>query len=200
MFLLAIPCRMAPLYNGLIVKRQTFDSEYVRLLAQSDPETWKHFEAYFGELLSIKLHSRLRNRELIDDVIQETFSRVLQALRRDSIDHPASLGPFVDTCCNRALFDVYKHQTRTAEAPSVNRPDGSIATEEALALEQSREEVRRVLAGLPARERKILRLLFLEELGKEEICRTLGVDREYLRVLVHRAKSRFLDNWSRRNR
>jgi len=32
---------------------------------------------------------------------------------------------------------------------------------------------------------------FLEEKGKDEICKDFGVDREYLRVLLHRAKERF---------
>ena len=32
--------------------------------------------------------------------------------------------------------------------------------------------------------------MFLEERSKDEICREFGVDREYLRVLVHRAKNR----------
>jgi RNA polymerase sigma-70 factor (ECF subfamily) len=31
----------------------------------------------------------------------------------------------------------------------------------------------------------------LEEKEKDGVCRELGVDREYLRVLVHRAKDKF---------
>jgi RNA polymerase sigma-70 factor (ECF subfamily) len=41
------------------------------------------------------------------------------------------------------------------------------------------------------RDRDLLRAIFLEEKEKEEICREFGVDREYLRVLLHRAKERF---------
>jgi RNA polymerase sigma-70 factor (ECF subfamily) len=33
--------------------------------------------------------------------------------------------------------------------------------------------------------------VFLEERDKNEVCRELGVDREYLRVLLHRAKQAF---------
>ena len=41
------------------------------------------------------------------------------------------------------------------------------------------------------RDRDLLRAIFLEEKEKDEICREFGVDREYLRVLLHRAKERF---------
>ena len=47
------------------------------------------------------------------------------------------------------------------------------------------------LATLPAKERQLLEWLFFEERDKDEICRTLGIDRNYLRVLLHRAKQRF---------
>jgi RNA polymerase sigma-70 factor (ECF subfamily) len=33
--------------------------------------------------------------------------------------------------------------------------------------------------------------VFLEERNKDEVCRDFGVDREYLRVLLHRAKQAF---------
>jgi RNA polymerase sigma-70 factor, ECF subfamily len=44
---------------------------------------------------------------------------------------------------------------------------------------------------LPQKEKQLLEWLFFEERDKDEICQTLGIDRNYLRVLVHRAKQRF---------
>jgi RNA polymerase sigma-70 factor (ECF subfamily) len=58
--------------------------------------------------------------------------------------------------------------------------------------------VRSVLSELPEKDRKILRWLFFDERDKGEVCRALQVDREYLRVLVHRAKQRFRTDYLRR--
>ena len=44
-----------------IVQRQSFDADYVQRLINSDSATERAFVAYFGELLSIKLRSRLRS-------------------------------------------------------------------------------------------------------------------------------------------
>ena len=51
--------------------------------------------------------------------------------------------------------------------------------------------MRQVLNQLSERDRRLLREIFLEERDKDEVCRDFGVDREYLRVLLHRAKQAF---------
>jgi RNA polymerase sigma-70 factor (ECF subfamily) len=52
--------------------------------------------------------------------------------------------------------------------------------------------VQRVLAKLPPKDRNILRAVFFEQRDKNEVCLELGVSREYLRVLLHRAKQQFV--------
>jgi RNA polymerase sigma-70 factor (ECF subfamily) len=50
--------------------------------------------------------------------------------------------------------------------------------------------VRQILNQLPERDRRLLQLL-LEERNKDEVCAEFGITREYLRVLLHRAKQSF---------
>jgi len=45
----------------IIVQRQSFDAGYIERLINLDAETERDFAAYFGELLVIKLRSRLRS-------------------------------------------------------------------------------------------------------------------------------------------
>jgi RNA polymerase sigma-70 factor (ECF subfamily) len=178
------------------VQRQSFDAEYVRRLIHSDPETEREFVSYFGELLAIKLRSRLRSPEVIQDVTQETFLRVLKTLRIPASKIEA-LGAFVNSVCTNVLFEVYRAQSRVAE-PVEDRISDEIAADTAMADEEVRTQVRSVLSELPEKDRKILRWLFFEERDKGEVCRVLQVDREYLRVLVHRAKQRFRNDYLRR--
>ena len=60
---------------------------------------------------------------------------------------------------------------------------------------EDRDKVREALADLPPRDQELLRWLFFEERDKDEICRMMNVDRNHLRVLVHRAKIRFRDRF-----
>ena len=52
------------------------------------------------------------------------------------------------------------------------------------------------LADLPPKDREVLRLLFFEQRDKDDICESLRVDRNYLRVLLHRAKAHFRDRFA----
>jgi hypothetical protein len=73
--------------------RHEFNRAYLDRLAAGDPEIERHFTKYFGELLSIKLRSRLRSPALIEDAKQETFLRVLNTLRqKGGIQSPGGVG------------------------------------------------------------------------------------------------------------
>lgn len=179
------------------MQRQSFDAEYVDRLINFDAETERDFVAYFGELLAIKLRSRLRAPELIQDAIQETFLRVLRTLRQSGIESPEALGSFVNSVCTNVLFEVYRSQSRVAD-PVEDSASQEKSADDQMVDEEARGEVRQVLSELPEKDRKILRWLFFEERDKGEVCRLLQVDREYLRVLVHRAKQRFRTDYLRR--
>src|SRR5499426_1171556 len=86
--------------------RFEFDRAYLDRLASGDPDTERHFTRYFGDLLSIKLRSRLRSPAQVEDARQETFLRVMKALRQPGgIQSAGGFGAFVNTVCNNVLFE-----------------------------------------------------------------------------------------------
>ena len=179
--------------------RFSFDGEYVRRLIAEDPETERHFTEYFGDLLSLKLRSRLRSPALVEDARQETFVRVLTALKKKgSLASPESLGAFVNAVCNNVLLETYRSNGRTTaldeETDEPPAADPSVEWQ-VLKLEE-RVKVREALAALPPKDKDLIRWLFFEERDKDDICRELHVDREYLRVLLHRAKQRFRERFA----
>lgn len=181
-------------------QRFQFDSGYVERLAGGDPQTEDHFTRYFGDLLSMKLRRRLRSPAQVEDAKQETFLRVLTALRRRGLQSPGALGAFVHSVCNNVLFELYRAGAKTAPLEEETERallDEAAPAETTLTLDEERAHVRRVIATLPDRERELLQWLFFDELDKDEICRRLTIDRDYLRVLLHRAKRRFRLEYAR---
>jgi RNA polymerase sigma factor (sigma-70 family) len=69
--------------------------------------------------------------------------------------------------------------------------DDRVDLEASLVTEQRRRQVNSILEELPERDRELLRMFFLEEHDKSEICKRFKVREDYLRVLLHRAKLRF---------
>lgn len=174
--------------------RYEFDGAYIQRLIAEDPDTERHFTRYFGDLLTLKLRSRLRSASHVDDAKQETFARVLTALKqKGGLTNAATLGAFVNSVCNNVLFEMYRAGRRTAALEDdVDPPDDRRTdAESSIVAGEERLRVRQALAALPEKERELLRWLFFDERDKDGICRALNVDRNYLRVLVHRAKMRF---------
>jgi len=175
---------------------ESFDAAYTARLRAADAPTLEHFASYFGELIQLKLRSRVDSREVAEDLRQETFTRVLAALKAEGgLHHADRLGAFVNSVCNNVLLEYYRSRGRTdsLESHEENHPIPSDAPD-ALSRVLSQDEVgavRRILAKLGERDRELLRAIFLEERDKDEVCRELGVGREYLRVLLHRAKQSF---------
>jgi RNA polymerase sigma-70 factor (ECF subfamily) len=179
--------------------RYEFDRDYVDRLVAEDPEVEQHFTRYFGSLLSLKLRSRLRSAALVEDAKQETFVRVLTSLKRKrNLATPETLGAFVNSVCNNVLFELYRSAARTTPLPDeYDEPDGrQSGADLAIMVEEERGRVRAALAELTQKEQDILRWLFFEGRDKDEVCRELNVDRNYLRVLLHRAKARFRERFT----
>jgi RNA polymerase sigma-70 factor (ECF subfamily) len=178
-----------------------FDESYLERLCSGDFRTEEHFVAYFSELIRLKLRSRLRSPQAIEDVRQETFVRVFALLRKKSgIRQPDRLGAFVNSICNNVLLEQYRSASRSApmeDGQETEIPDTSVDVAAALESREMQDKVREILEAMPERDRRVLREIFIEERDKDEVCRDFGVDRNYLRVLLHRAKQVFRTTYTK---
>jgi len=172
----------------------SFDQGYFDRLRAGDPDTESHFASYFGELVCIKLRARYLPPDDIADIRQETFVRVLTAIRKENaVERPERLGAYVNSVCNNVLLEHRRSSLRHPQMPeeAAEIPDRVIDLDGSLISAETKEAVRQVLTELPQNDREIIRAVLLEEGSKDLICRRLNVDRDYLRVLLHRAKKHF---------
>ena len=173
-----------------------FDRHYLEQLASGDFRTQEHFVSYFSELIRLKLSKRLHSHSQVEDARQETFARVFAALRKpDGIREPERLGAYVNSVCNNVLLEYYRSSSQEVtsddEEAEANIPDPAISVVDVIANRQIQRNVREILDQLQEKDRRLIKEIFLEERDKDDVCRDLGVDREYLRVLLHRAKKSF---------
>jgi RNA polymerase sigma-70 factor, ECF subfamily len=184
-----------------------FTAAYLNALRAGDPPTEQHFVSYFSQLLVIKLRARRCDAAEIDEIRQETFVRVLAAVRKtDALRDAARFGSYVNSVCNNVFLERLRAGRRASsldgggngevESRSEQVPADVLDLESQLVTEESRVKVREVLDGLSARDQRLLRAIFFDETPKDDICRQFGVDREYLRVLLHRAKQHFRERYT----
>ena len=171
-----------------------FDEAYIKRLCSGDFRTEDHFVRYFSELIQLKLRSRVNSPEAMEDLRQETFARVFVTLRSAGLRQPERLGAFVNSVCKNVLLEHYRASSRenpVEEEEGENIPDPSLDVVGILTHKEMQQKVRQVLDELSERDRRLLREIFLEERDKDRVCKDFNVDRDYLRVLLHRAKQAF---------
>lgn len=175
-----------------------FDDDYVRRLREGDRETAEHYVGYFKLLLTLLLQRRRVPVEDREDIIQITHLRVLNELRNGKgIRDGHAFGGWVHTICTHVAQEFERKRRETVEIDEELESKDESALRQLLTKE-TKVRVRRALQSLAGKEKRdaqILRELFFEDWDKDEICRKHGVDRAYLRVLVHRALKKFRDEY-----
>jgi RNA polymerase sigma-70 factor, ECF subfamily len=188
--------------TGTALEFHAFDAGYIENLRAGDARTQEHFVGYFTELLRLKLRSRLQSPQAIEDVRQETFARVLAGLSKPgALRQPESLGAFVSSVCNNVLFEHYRASSRSQpldEEDSARLPATGMDALSLASAGQIKLKVREILLELSVRDRALLQAVFLDERDRDDVCREFSVDREYLRVLLHRAKQDFKEEYLKR--
>jgi RNA polymerase sigma factor (sigma-70 family) len=171
-----------------------FDDDYVRRLREGDRWTVEHYLEYFRLFLTAKLRKRGVPSGDVGDLIQETHARVFNELRGDQgIRDGHRFGAYVSSVCNHVLQEYWRLRVRETEElkdvfPSPDNPFEDSSNKETVARV---ERTLRRLAKENQRDADLLRDFFLRELDKDAICLKYDVDRNYLRVLVHRALKKF---------
>jgi RNA polymerase sigma-70 factor (ECF subfamily) len=178
---------------GRLVFRQEFDADYIRRLNGGDIATGEHFTSYFEGLLQVKLRRAGWSRADIEDMCQTTFLRVLQTLRADGIENPERIGGYVNAVCTNVMRELSRSHAKhpSVDASRTEPTDKNLNMEGLLIHEDRRKFVQTALQEMPPLEREVLRMVFLEELSRNEICKRMDIGRDYLRVILHRALVHF---------
>jgi RNA polymerase sigma-70 factor (ECF subfamily) len=173
------------------VEFTSFDNGYLQRLADGDASVEEHFHKYFGELIFIKLRARQYASHIIEDIRQETFLRVFQALRKEGIRQPERIGAFVNSVCNNVVLEFIRSGSRftlTEDAPE--KADQTSNSEQQMIERERRAHVHQLLSEMSSKNQRLLTAVFLDERHPDDVCKEFGVDRNYLRVLLYRARTR----------
>jgi RNA polymerase sigma-70 factor, ECF subfamily len=146
-----------------------------------------------------KLRSRLRFRVSydvgfacpdIDDIVQESLVRYLNATREEKIHNPEAAGAFLNGVCRNVVSEYRRRNMRDEPMPEVvpEPLHNRIADTDHFELRQA---IAQGLDQLSQRDRHVLRAFYLEEKSKEEILQQTGLSDENFRVVLCRAKERF---------
>ena len=169
-----------------------FDDLYIERLSRGDRAVEQHFATHFSRQLDRCLWSRLSNTAAVEDVRQETLYRVLAAVKRNPGNFTGNRLPlFVHGVCRRVLFEYWRKCARVAAEPEPDQePDDHSDPEQKAFKAEKRRQLLAAIETLPSGTRRLITSVYFEEEDRSAVSRRFGVDRGYLRVLIHRALAR----------
>lgn len=132
------------------------------------------------------LRSRFPALPDIDDVVQETYARVLQA---HSAGHIAAAKSFLFTAARNLALDYLRHGEVLGLKPLTESHESHVLEEaprvsEAIGRKQELELLTQAIQSLPARCQKVLTLRKIYGLSQKEIAAQLGISENTVEAQV----------------
>jgi RNA polymerase sigma-70 factor (ECF subfamily) len=126
----------------------------------------------------------------VNDIVQETIARFLQALKGHKMRSPESTAAFLSGICNNVIYEYRRRQRREPMSEMGDELHENPVAPGADVVEL-RQVISTVMVQLAPRDGDIVRAFYLEQREKEEICATMGLTAAQFRVCLFRAKHKF---------
>lgn len=128
------------------------------------------------------IYSKIPDRDVCDDVFQDTFIKVIKTLRTKGYNEEGKFLPWVMRISSNLVIDYFRHnkkmpfQRETDEYSIFNfMTDSSLSIENQLIEDQVELDVRKIVEQLPEDQREVIKMRFYEDLSFKEISEITGV-------------------------
>ena len=158
-------------------------------LAGGDPEAFEELVALYRTRVARLAHRLLGWAGDPEDVVQDVF---LAALRNASrFRGRASLWTWLATITvNRCRRQLRRQALWRRFMFTRGREQSAMAADGGALADETNRRVRQAVAALPARDREVIVLYYLEECPASEIAELLGAKPNAVQVRLHRARAK----------
>jgi RNA polymerase sigma-70 factor (ECF subfamily) len=138
-------------------------------------------ERYKNKLYGF-IFNKVRDRDLADDLFQETFVKVIQTLKQGQYAEEGRFAPWLFRIARNLVVDHFRRDGRMPKVRStdtfdvfkvVKDPDHSV--ESALVNDQVLRDTEKLLEYLPAEQREVVVMRIYQDLSFKEIADLTGV-------------------------
>jgi RNA polymerase sigma-70 factor (ECF subfamily) len=160
-------------------------------------------QKYQQRVFSLVYHL-VRRRDEVEDLAQEIFIKAFRAIR--SYNFQSSFGTWLNRIGTNHCYDYLRHERASRvsfywqmgensqqelEANAESQPADVLDHEEQIVL---KDLVNKLLDRAPAHDREVLVLKELQDCSVEEIAETLNLKPTTVKVRLHRARKRMLED------
>lgn len=128
------------------------------------------------------IYSKLNDRDLCDDIFQDTFIKVIRTLKTKTYNEEGKFLPWVIRIAHNLIVDHYRKNkkmpmTRETETYSIFEfiKDTSSTVEGRMITEQVEVDLQRLIEELPSDQKEVLVMRMYDDLSFKEISEQTGV-------------------------
>jgi RNA polymerase sigma-70 factor (ECF subfamily) len=153
------------------------DLELMRSIQDQDPDALSQLYDRYNGILKALILRVIHNEAEADDLLQEIFMEIWNQARNFSAQKGKPLGWMVTLARRRAIDGLRKKQAyaraeQRLQSETEQQPDAWVhnATEEEIALSDTRTLIRKVISGLPPAQQLAIDLAFFRGMSQREIA------------------------------
>ena len=128
------------------------------------------------------IYSKVGDRDLTDDIFQDTFIKVIKTLKSNSYNEEGKFLPWVMRIAHNLIIDHFRRNKkmpmfRETEEFSIFSimSDQSLTIENQLITEQVEQDLKRIIQELPADQREVVMMRMYQDVSFKEIAELTGV-------------------------
>lgn len=144
------------------------------------------YEKYYRKVYNFIYYRLGGDRNLAEDLTQETFTKAFAHLKRFEVRQYSYL-TYLLTIARNLLVNHYRRPKSAPIAYAENLP---FEIKDEIENRSQIESLRRAIADLPAREREIMRLRYQKGMEIRDIAMNEGVSENAIKLLLSRARKR----------
>ena len=158
------------------------DSQLIKLYAQGNERALNTLINRHNQRLSSFIYSKVGDREVTEDIFQDTFIKVIRTLKRGTYNEEGKFLPWVMRIAHNLIIDYFRKSSRMPFFEGTNNFDVfSIISDERLNIEgqlikeQIDVDLGVLIDELPEDQKEVLNMRIYKDMSFKEISENTGV-------------------------
>ncbi|HNQ60373.1 MAG TPA: sigma-70 family RNA polymerase sigma factor [Bacteroidales bacterium] len=153
------------------------DQELIKNYRSGDSDSLEHLILRHQEKVTSYVLNVVKNRHLADDIVQDTFLKVINTIRSGAYKEEGKFIQWVMRIAHNLMIDYFRRQKKFPIAEPGEGMDifstlplQDRSVEDAIIYEQILTDVKRMLKYLPEEQRRVVEMRLYEDLSFKEIA------------------------------
>lgn len=158
------------------------DSVLVKKYMQGNERSLEILINRHNKRLSSFIYSKVQDREVTEDIFQDTFIKVIKTLKRGKYNEEGKFLPWVMRISHNLIIDYYRKSQRLPKFEVSNdynlfslMSDDNLNAERQLIKEQIDYDLKVIIKELPVEQLEVLEMRIFKDMSFKEISENTGV-------------------------